>query len=249
MRPVNLIPAKERADARAPMRGGPLAYIVVAALVALLAGVTLLVVTNNQISERKAEVTTLKAENSAAEAQASRLSAYTQFHTVSDQRVSTVTTLANSRFDWERVMRELALILPDDIWLTNLTGTASTGVSVAGSAGLALRAGVPGPALEIVGCANGQDAVAGFVSDLKGIDGVTRVGVEYSKLPPEASGEEASNTEPTATSASTGCQTRQFIAEFKLVAAFDAAPTPPSAETEAAAPAATATTPTTPEEG
>ena len=36
------------------MRGGPLAYIVVGALVAALAGVTLLVITGNQISERKA---------------------------------------------------------------------------------------------------------------------------------------------------------------------------------------------------
>ena len=31
---------------------------------------------------------------------------------MSEQRVATVTSLADSRFDWERVMRELALILP-----------------------------------------------------------------------------------------------------------------------------------------
>ena len=32
--------------------------------------------------------------------------------TVREQRVATVTSLADSRFDWERVMRELALVLP-----------------------------------------------------------------------------------------------------------------------------------------
>ena len=36
MRPVNLIPRGPAPAARKPMRGGPLAYIVVGALVALL---------------------------------------------------------------------------------------------------------------------------------------------------------------------------------------------------------------------
>ena len=67
MRPVNLIPVEERRGGGAKMRGGPLAYIVVGALVALLAGVTLLVITSNQISTSKAEVTRLENENAAAE--------------------------------------------------------------------------------------------------------------------------------------------------------------------------------------
>ncbi len=44
-------------------------------------------------------------------------------------------------------MRELALILPGDVWLTNLTGTASSGVSVEGAATVSLRDSVAGPAL------------------------------------------------------------------------------------------------------
>ena len=83
--------------------------------------------TDNQISDSKAEVAQLKREDAAAEAKRSELAAYTQFHDVREQRVATVTSLADSRFDWERVMRELALILPDDVWLTNLTATASPG--------------------------------------------------------------------------------------------------------------------------
>ncbi len=38
MRPVNLIPPEERRDGTAKLRGGPLAYILVGALAALLAG-------------------------------------------------------------------------------------------------------------------------------------------------------------------------------------------------------------------
>jgi Tfp pilus assembly protein PilN len=219
MRPVNLIPSEERAGTLRPMRSGPMAYIVVAALVATLLGVTAFVLTGNQISEREDEITNIKGEVVTAEARAQSLSAYTQFHSVREQRVATVTSLADSRFDWERVMRELALVLPDDVWLTNLTATASPSVAPDGGSTLALRAAVPGPALALVGCASNQDAVAGFVQDLKDIDGVTRVGVEASSL-----GGSSSASSGSATSASATCQTRSFIAQFQMVVAFDAAP-------------------------
>ena len=147
-----------------------------------------MVVTDNQISDRKAEVARLKQQDAAARARAERLAAYTQFGSVRDQRVATVTSLADSRFDWERVMRELSLILPDDVWLTNLTGKANPAVQIDGEANVALRHSIAGPALELVGCARGQEAVARFVSALKDIDGVTRVGVQSSQLGTQQSG-------------------------------------------------------------
>ena len=124
MRPVNLIPPDLRRGDSAPLRTGPLAYMLLGALVLALAGVMALVLTNNQIADRKAEVAQLQHEDAAAQAQARRLAAYTQFQAMSEQRVATVTSLANSRFDWERVMRELSLILPDDVWLVSLDASA-----------------------------------------------------------------------------------------------------------------------------
>jgi Tfp pilus assembly protein PilN len=234
MRPANLIPSEERPGARKSSRSGPLAYIVVGALVAALAGVTLLVLANNQISDREAEVSRLQSQQAAVEARAAKLAAFTQFHSVRDQRVTTITNLADSRFDWQRVMRELSLILPGNVWLTSLTGTVRPEVSVNGAASISLRSSVAGPALELVGCANGQEAVAGFISDLKGIDGVTRVGVLSSELP--ASGESSEGGGGGSVSASGTCQTRSFIAQFQIVVAFDAAPIPitPGASTETA---------------
>src|SRR5882672_7884003 len=205
MRPVNLIPPEERDGARKAMRGGPLAYIVVGALLAVLGAVTLLVVTDNQISSRTAEAAELKEQTASAEAQATRLAPYTQFHAVSTQRALTVSNLANSRFDWEKVMRQLALVLPHDVWLTNLTGSVRPDVSVGGGESISMRSSIAGPALSLVGCAAGQEAVAGFVTVLKDIDGVTRVGVQSSQLP---GGDESASV-----SASGGCQTRKFIAQ------------------------------------
>ena len=237
MRPVNLIPTEQRHGQRAPMRGGPLAYIVIGALIAFLAGVTLLVVTDNQISERKTEIVQVEREDAVAKARVAQLDAYTQFHSVHDQRVATVTSLANSRFDWERVMRELALVLPNDVWLTNLTGTDNPAVTPDGAASVALRDSIPGPALALIGCARSQDAVAGFVQTLKDIDGVTRVGVQSSALSTESGGGSVSGGSASEGGGSS-CQTRDFIAQFQIVAAFDAAPvvsTEATGTTEAAA--------------
>jgi Tfp pilus assembly protein PilN len=228
MRPVNLIPADQRHGQNAPMRTGPLPYLVVGVLVALLAAVALLVTAGNQISERKSELTKLEREDAATEAQAKRLAAYTQFAAVHQQRLETISSLADSRFDWERVMRELALVLPHDVWLSEISASASSGAGVEGGSSGELSGAVTGPALTISGCAAGQEGVAGFVTALKDIDGVTRVGVEESALPDIAEGSVSSGGE----GESSNCQTRDFIAAFNMTVAFDAAPVPATGEEE-----------------
>lgn len=232
MRPINLIPPEDRRGGQAPLRSGPLAYILVGALVAVLAGVTSLVLVNNQIEERESEVARLEIEDARAAEKAERLAAYVQFRELSEQRVATVSSLADSRFDWERVMRELTLILPSDAWLVELKASAAPDAGGGGSS--ALRASTPGPALELIGCAVGQEAVARFVTALKDIDGVTRVGIESSDLPEKGSTEEAAGGGGDQ-SDTDECRTREFIVKFGIVVAFDAAPVPPSTTGEAAA--------------
>jgi Tfp pilus assembly protein PilN len=222
MRPINLIPPEERRGQHAPLRSGPLAYILVGALVAVLAGVTAVVLVGNQVDEREAEVASLEREDAAAAAKAERLAAYVQFRDLREERTATVSSLADSRFDWERVMRELSLVLPSNTWLVELTASAAPGVGVGG--GSTVRSSIPGPALELTGCTTGQKQVAGFVAALKDIDGVTRVAVETSELPEQA--EESAGGG--ATEGGDECRTREFIAKFEIVVAFDAAPVPPT---------------------
>jgi Tfp pilus assembly protein PilN len=227
MRPVNLIPPEERLGRRKPARGGPLAYIVVGALVAALVGVVTLVTTDNTISERKTEISSLESEVSSAKAKAESLSSYVQFDQVHEQRMATIASLADSRFDWERVMREMALILPGDVWLTSLDASASP-EATAGSEGGNLRTEVPGPALVISGCAANQDAVAGFILALKEIDGVTRVGMEASGAGEGSAGSDSA--------AGATCGEGKHVAQFQMIVAFDAAPVPSEAAPAVAAP-------------
>jgi Tfp pilus assembly protein PilN len=224
MRPVNLIPPESRRGQSAPLRSGPLPYIAIGALVAVLLGVTALVLTGNQISDHKADLSRVEAEDEVATARAEKLAAFTQFQTMSEQRATTVASLADSRFDWERVMHELALILPADAWLTELNASAS---AEAGAGGGGVRGEIAGPALEIKGCAVGHESVASFVTDLKDIDGVTRVAVQSSKLP--ASSEPGAGSTDGSSGGET-CQTRSYVSAFEITIAFDAAPVPPSSD-------------------
>jgi Tfp pilus assembly protein PilN len=255
MRPINLIPVEERRGEHRPLRSGPLAYVVVGALVAVLAGITALVLTGNQVSDRKSEIARLEAEDAAAKAKVERLAAYTQFRTLREQRVATITSLANSRFDWERVMRELSLILPSDVWLVGLNASASpaaggsSGGGESGGSASGLRGSAPGPALELSGCATGQEAVAGFVTALKDIDGVTRVGVGSSQLSTTEDGAGSSGGSESEGGGGEDCQTREFIAKFEIVVAFDAAPVPPTTTGEEATVSTTEETEGSSEEG
>jgi Tfp pilus assembly protein PilN len=243
MRPVNLIPLEERRGEKAPLRTGPLAYVIVAVLALALVGVTALVITGNQVSDRKAEVATLESKVAIAEAEADRLSAYTDFAAMQQARQATVASLATSRFDWERVLRELAIVIPDDVWMTSVTAAASsdTGSSTSSSTGSA-TAEITGPSLDIQGCATGHEAVAKFLASLREVDGVTRVSVMSSDRP-EADGSTTSSTSSSGSSDSAvSCSTRDFISTFEVVAAFDAAQPVAVASSSAAIPSATPST-------
>jgi Tfp pilus assembly protein PilN len=225
MRPVNLIPVEQRRGAGAGTRTGPFAtYLVVGSMIAILAGVTAWVLTNNQITERKAEIVSLERQESVLKARAARLAGYSEFRSVRELRTTTVASLADSRFDWERVLRELALIIPADVWLVEASGTVTSDVQLTEGAEIAARDSVPGPALELVGCAPGQEAVARFVAALNDIDGATRVGVATSQLPEPSANSGPAGGGPVSDSGTSDddCRTRDFIARFEIVVAFDA---------------------------
>ena len=231
MRAVNLIPQDERRGA-GPARAGLLSYFVLGALVVVLVGVTALVLTSNQISERKAEVARLQDERSATTARAESLRAFADFSAMQQERTATVTALAQSRFDWERVLRELSLVLPSDVWLTELEGSVASDVELEDTVDVTTRANVDGPALELIGCTVSQEAVGAFAATMSEIDGVTRVSVAKSQLSEQSTGEDSSSGGGESTE---DCRTRDFITRFEIVAAFDAVPQPVGADPAAPA--------------
>lgn len=243
MRAVNLIPSDERRGDESPLRTGHLVYVLTAGLVLLLLGIVAVTLTGKQVDDRTAQKASLQQELDRATAQAQNLNEFVTFRQVQESRASTISSLAQTRFDWPRVMHELALVLPSNIELSSLTGTASPSVQLQSESSSGsdsnLRGQVAGPALEMVGCAPSQDAVAGFVASLEDIDGVTRVGMSSSKLPDlNSSGftGEPGNEPSTGSTAAGDCQSGPTIVKFQIVAAFDAVPAPSTDATSPTAP-------------
>ncbi len=113
--------------ATAPARTGPIAYIFVGSLAALLLGVVMLVLASNQISDREAEIDSLEDRKALISAEAEKLSPYIQLPAADRAAHPDVASLADSRFDWVRVIRQLSLILPPRVYLTTMTGSAGGG--------------------------------------------------------------------------------------------------------------------------
>lgn len=255
MRPVNLIPLDQRRGESAPVRTGPLAYIVIGTLAAILAAVIAVFMLGNSIDGKKTEVASLEAQAAEAEARAQALSPYVSFQQLRDARVETVGSLARSRFDWERVIREVTRLIPHNVWLQNMTGTVRPDVQVENGAGISLRGSVPGPALELAGCARAQTDIARLIASINDVDGVTRVTAVNGIKPTGASGTGgAEGGEEGAGALSCPASSPSF----QLVAAFDAiavptvpgepgtAVVPPTTGETAEGPGDTGAEPTTP---
>ena len=230
MRPVNLIPPDDRRGKSAPSRAGQLPNFLIGGLALLLVGVTMVVLTGNKIADSEAEIASLERQQSEIEARAQTLASFVSVEQVRLAREQTLTSLADSRFDWERVMQELALVLPGKIQLDSLRGTVAPEVQVDGDP-VPLRGSIPGPALELVGCGPSHTDVARLIAALEDIDGVTRVAAETAERPKEAQAADG-----------TGCDVGPYVT-FGIVAGFDAVPIPvadgtlPPATTTPSAPA------------
>jgi Tfp pilus assembly protein PilN len=174
VRAVNLIPADVAGGSRAS--AGPV--LLLGGLAALLALVTLHVLTGNTITDRKSELASVHRQLAVAQAQADATRPYREFAALARARVETVRQLGSARFDWRRAFADLATVIPDDVWLSSLTGTVTTGVSVAGGdtgGASSLRSAIPNPAIELSGCTVSHESVVRLVSRLRLLHGVQRV--------------------------------------------------------------------------
>jgi len=173
MRAVNLIPSDVAGGGRAS--AGPL--LLLGALAVLLALVTAHVLTGNTIKERRSELAAVQGQLAVAQAEADATRPYREFATLARARVDTVRQLGSARFDWHRAFSDLATVIPDDVWLTSITGSVTTGVTVAGgdAGASSLRSAIPNPAIEMVGCTVGHPSVARLISHLRLLHSVQRV--------------------------------------------------------------------------
>jgi Tfp pilus assembly protein PilN len=145
--------------------------------VALLS-VLALVLTTNSINSKTDELSKVQSREQGAKQVADALRPYGQFAQVQQARQLEISSLASTRFDWERALHQLSLAIPNNVWLINLSGTLSPKIDVsdAGGGGVSnLRAKAEAPAFAITGCTYSQHAVARMMTRMQNLDDVTDV--------------------------------------------------------------------------
>jgi Tfp pilus assembly protein PilN len=192
MKAVNLIPSEQR-KARPSGKGSGGAYAIVGVLAVLLVMAVAYVLTSNKVNANETRAQEAKQEADALEKQASAMDSFTDFASIKQQRLASVITTAQTRFDWERLMREVSLIMPDGSWLQTAEASTSGDPATAGAAAAAAATGAAaapaGPSATFVGCTRRQSEVAKLMVRMGEMHRVTDVKLNESTSEQQSGGD------------------------------------------------------------
>ena len=120
MRAVNLLP-REVANTKGSRLSPPVITGLVAAfLVVAVLGAGFFKGSAN-VAHKQTELDAARAELALVPAPAAQDSMSSTLATERVQRVAALQTALNGRISWDRVLREVSLVLPNDVWLSGLT--------------------------------------------------------------------------------------------------------------------------------
>ncbi len=97
-----------------------------------------------------------------------------------DARVSALSSALTRRVSWDRILREISLVLPNDVWLRTMSATSPTPAS--GSSPAATPPGLPPTLMTIEGSTYSHDAVARLITRLSVIPDLKNVWLTKSEL-------------------------------------------------------------------
>ena len=178
MRPVNLLPKDDprferRRPANLPVLLGVAVAIVISAILAawyLSASAT--------ATDKQAALDAARAELAALPVPQARPQVETTLATEKSQRVTVLSSMLATRVAWDRVLRQFAIVLPEDVWLTSLTAKAPTSPSTMAPTGAG--PGAPPTGFTIVGRTYSHAAVARLLSRLQVVPDLANVTLQSS---------------------------------------------------------------------
>jgi Tfp pilus assembly protein PilN len=179
MRPINLLPARYQ-PARASGERPGIGYAAIGALAVLLLMVVLYVVTNNGINDAKEKTAKAQAEQQVAQAKIGQLQAYGDFASLKQSREAAVRGVAAARFDYERLMREIALVLPHNTYLTSFTAGSGGSSTSTTSTTSTTASSASGPSVTVAGCAPSHPGVATAIVRMRKLHSVVDVDLTQS---------------------------------------------------------------------
>jgi Tfp pilus assembly protein PilN len=160
MRAVNLLPLDARAGRRRPPAGA-VAVAAAGVLAASLLAVAF-VSANGKVDTREQELASLEQELAAARRAAKPKPAETGRSAEREQRLTALSGALSEQLAWDRVLREVSLVLPDDVWLSSLGAGGGSATATAPAPGTAAA----GQTLTFNGFTYSQEGVARLLNRL-----------------------------------------------------------------------------------
>ena len=178
MRAVNLLP-RDGTGPRGPRRRQSRGILLgigaaSAVLTALAAGAT---IEAAKVKDKQRTLEGLRAQLAAVRPPPKQAGS-TRLAQEKERRMTAVGAALSERIAWDRILRKLALVLPEDVWLSGLTASR-VGGSTGGPAG-----GTPAPgggtALSLKGYTYSHEAVARFLARLAVVPDLANVQLQNS---------------------------------------------------------------------
>jgi len=172
MKRLNLLPPELRP------RGGSVrhsTYAVLGGLLAATLAMTLYWFVQSGANSTANEIEGLHKETTAAKQDAASLGPYAEFSAMKDARERSVRLVADTRFDYERLTRELTRILPEHVWITGLDVGPTELDPKEGADSVTPPASAGALTVTLSGCAPNQPTVADTLDRLTALTGATGV--------------------------------------------------------------------------
>ena len=182
MRAVNLLPRQQIEQKREGPNAVKLVALIggAAVLLALVAGT---LVARRSVDRQQQALSTARAV--LAVTPAHHVSAQTQSFrqqvlTKREQRSLALASALSKRVAWDRILRRFALVLPNDVWLTGLTGTVP--LDPPATVAVTTPSALPAPATELTisGQTYSQESVARLLERLSVVPDLTDVQLQNS---------------------------------------------------------------------
>jgi Tfp pilus assembly protein PilN len=179
MRAVNLLPREQvvqKGEARNPVA----LVTTIGGAVVLLALVAGFLLANRSVDRQQQELAVTPAKKMSAQTQAFRSTVLTQ----REQRSLALATALGDRVAWDRILRRMALVMPDDVWLTSLVGTtplqAATSITTSTAATTPSALPPTATALTLQGYTYSQAGVARLLERLQVLPDLKNVQLKQS---------------------------------------------------------------------
>ena len=181
MRAINLLPRDD--TRRRPQRPQWIVVVPVIAAVLLSGALSMLFLNaSSKVKDKQAQLTQLQDELTAIPTpDASNVRTQNALATDKQTRVQALNAALSRRVAWDRVFRELSLVLPDDVWLSTLSAKAPMSSSVATAAATTTGA-VAATEFTLDGYTYSHAAVARLLSRLSVVPDLVNVQLQQSTL-------------------------------------------------------------------